>query len=220
LKRFGLLEELGSPGQRQAKLTELARVILRSPDETEVREAIEVAALNPPIHREMWETYGSSLPSEANLQWKLQTQRGFTESGAADFVKQYKETLAFAQANDALQGPGARAKIEQPTGNPHDGRAGDPGEGLLPKPETQTVHPASIPSASNPAIKRIPLLLVGGEEVVVEAAFPISEAAWDNLVAVLAAMKPGLVRQALHQGATAKRPSVGPLQADAETQRE
>ena len=40
----------------------------------------------------------------------------------------------------------------------------------------------------------IPVPIIGGKPVMIEGEFPISEAAWAQFLAVLAAMKPGLVR--------------------------
>ena len=40
----------------------------------------------------------------------------------------------------------------------------------------------------------IPVPIVGGKSVTIEGEFPISEAAWGQFLAVLNAMKPGLVQ--------------------------
>ena len=41
----------------------------------------------------------------------------------------------------------------------------------------------------------IPVPVIGGAPVPIEGEFPISEAAWSQFMAVLNAMKPGLVSQ-------------------------
>ena len=46
----------------------------------------------------------------------------------------------------------------------------------------------------------IPVPIIGGKPVTVEGEFPISEAAWTQFMAVLNAMKPGLVRDSEPDG--------------------
>ncbi len=93
LKKYGLLLDEKADGERLLRLSELAMDILLNP---EPREAIQQAALLPPLHKEMWETYGSRLPSFDTLRWML-VKRGFTESGVQDFLRVYRETITFAK---------------------------------------------------------------------------------------------------------------------------
>ena len=46
----------------------------------------------------------------------------------------------------------------------------------------------------NGNVLTIPVPIIGGSPVMVEGEFPISEAAWSQFIAVLEAMKPGLVK--------------------------
>jgi hypothetical protein len=46
---------------------------------------------------------------------------------------------------------------------------------------------------SDSGVLTIPVPVVGGNPITVEGEFPVSEAAWEQFMAVLAAMKPGLV---------------------------
>src|SRR6266566_2450697 len=100
LKKYGLLDQEGAGQDRKAKLSELADVILVHPDEVKRKAAIREAALRPPTHREMWEKYHNHLPSEQNLLWELTRDRGFTETGAKEFIPIYRATIAFAQLED------------------------------------------------------------------------------------------------------------------------
>lgn len=184
LKKFGLLSDEGSRDNRLARLTELALDILLNP---EPADSIRRAALNPRIHQELYETYGASLPSDASLRHQLIMSRNFTESGAADFIKQFRRTLTFAHLDGELvdqeetpasEDDVADVQAPEPTSKSHQsGHA--PAEPASPHTQTTGVS--------------IPLPLVGGQTVTLSGDFPISEAAWEQLNQVLAALKPGLV---------------------------
>jgi len=206
LKKFGLLTEEGSGNNRQGKLTPLAYSILHNPNEPERSAAIREAALNPQIHRELWEMYGADLPSEATLRYRLVTERGFTEAGADDFVKEYRSTLDFAMTQGDMRDGSDKDEVPDETNSGEgDGEsevdAGSNGSnthqqtgGHGPGDDSgQTSKPVHTPNALHPHLTRIPILLVGGQQIVIEGQFPITEAAWDNFLAVLNAFKPGLV---------------------------
>src|SRR5262249_30051431 len=99
LKKYGLLVDDGKGTARRASLTDLAVDILKNPDPRVRDEALQRAALNPSIHRELWEKYGNAPRpmSDANLRWILTRERGFTETGAAEFIPVYKDTVSFAK---------------------------------------------------------------------------------------------------------------------------
>jgi hypothetical protein len=205
VRQFGLVEESGRGDERVARLTDLAFEIIRSPDPT---EAIRQAAMTPPVHQEMWMDYGLELPSERSLHWTLVRDSGFTEPGATDFLRQYQDTLAFLRAMDAL--PGAPARDVAPEVEPV--QASQPGPApTSPEYPFNKARPSesqigtsiaglggtgslgTAATASRPGATRIPIPLVGGQQIVIEGEFPITEAAWINFRAVLEAFKPGLV---------------------------
>jgi hypothetical protein len=99
LKKFGLIEDEGSGQKRKARLSDLGlRIVLdERVDSPEREEAIRRAALLPKIHRDIWEHFGGSLPSDANLRHFLRFERGFTENAAAELIKELHDTVAFAQ---------------------------------------------------------------------------------------------------------------------------
>jgi len=99
LKKFGLLEDEGSGDNRLAKLTGLALDIIldERPDSLDRDECIRRAAMNPTIHAELWREYGGTLPSESTLRHKLVREREFTETGAREFIQEFKATIAFAK---------------------------------------------------------------------------------------------------------------------------
>jgi hypothetical protein len=87
----------GKGAERRGHLTHLAVDVIANPDPQARYVAIKQAALSPSAHRELWERYGQNVPSAANLQWELVRQRGFTEIGAEDFIREYRQTVAYAQ---------------------------------------------------------------------------------------------------------------------------
>ena len=181
LKKFGLLEDEGSGDARRARVSDTAVDILANPDEERKRAAILEAALRPEIHREMWELYGPRLPSDATLQWELTRSRGFTETGATEFIKEYKATLDFARLEDA--GPVAQVQA-----------ADDDAVRANEREDSTVLRPHAEPRKTGIGSQRaFPIPLVSGGTVVIEGNFPLSEQDWSQFMAVLAAMKPGLV---------------------------
>lgn len=187
LKKFGLLEDEGSRDARRARVTDLAVSILAHPDATQRKAAIEEAALRPAIHQEMWDRYGPSLPSDANLLWELTRDRGFTESGAKEFLREYKATIAYAELSEPTQVPPQEQAHMSPQEQHHKSSA----EPTLRSGEAE--RRTSDPGVSEGTLRAFPIPLLNGGTVVVEGAFPVPEQDWDQFMAVLAAMKPGLV---------------------------
>lgn len=112
LIKFGLLTAEGTGVDRLGRLSQLAMDILVKPNPSdEIREA----ALHPPIHAEMWSEYGPDLPSDENLRYRLVAQRGFTENGCQDFIRQYRDTVTFAKL---ASHPGREQRVAEPTTPP------------------------------------------------------------------------------------------------------
>lgn len=185
LKKYGLLEEEGNGAERMGKLTPLALdILLNSP---EAPNAVQRAALMPPIHAEMWEEFGDNLPSDDNLRWRLVGQRGFTESGFKDFIRVYRETIAWAKLSSTQQ-----VEVDEEIPGELDG-GGETGE--REDPANSRVDPGTNQRRGGMSgdTLTIPVPIIGGSPVIIEGKFPISEASWTQFMAVLAAMKPGLV---------------------------
>jgi hypothetical protein len=200
LKKFGLLEYEGSGGSRAARLTDLALNILldERDDPSERLASIREAALKPSIHRTMWEEYEASLPSDSTLRFKLLRELGFTEGAVDDFIAQMRQTFAFAGLNgdsESDREPDALAPTSR----------GD-GVGTAPSATTPSTHQptaavvdqqsaaSSGPQSTSPS-RAVQIPLPNGGWVVLDGPFPLTEEAWTYMTAVLAAMKPGLVRQ-------------------------
>ncbi len=194
LKKYGLLLDEKADGERLLRLSELAMDILLNP---EPREAIQQAALLPPLHKEMWETYGSRLPSFDTLRWML-VKRGFTESGVQDFLRVYRETITFAKLDAGVVKPIAdeaepTTVDEEEHDAPYATGAGSDRSSLPSLSAAPGSGKSQTVAQSNGL--RIPIPLVGGTEVVViEGQFPLTEQAWAQFMAMITVMKPGLVK--------------------------
>jgi hypothetical protein len=189
LKKFGLIEDEGVRGDRVAWVSDLAVDILENPSSDRRVQAIKEAALRPAIHRELWDKYGSSLPSDANLRWELTRERGFTETGADEFIPEYKTTIAYAKLTT-----GDTVSTQTLQGKGEDGDD-EPEQDLdLPKPQRRR-------RVTEDATNVLTIPLAGRAPVTVEGEFPIREEDWTQFMAVLNAMKPGLVRTDSDSGA-------------------
>jgi hypothetical protein len=186
LKKYGLIQDEGAGKDRKARISPLADVIVAHPDEAMRKSAIQNAALQPTMHRELWDKYHEDLPSDSNLRWELTHDRGFTETGASEFIPVYRATVAFAQL--ASHVPEPAQEQDQNDAGKHEEYS---------NPATQLETEPERPRPVHTGVKRsydIPLIDSGA--VTVEGQFPISEQDWAQLMAVLAAMKPGLVKSA------------------------
>ena len=98
LKKFGLVDHEGMGDSRQVRLSGLALSILldKNPDSPERRDALRAAALGPRIHAELWERYGTELPSDQSLKRFLVVERSFNETAVDELLDEYKVTMAFA----------------------------------------------------------------------------------------------------------------------------
>ena len=98
LKKFGLVDHEGMGETRQVRLSGLALSILldKNPDSPERRDALRAAALGPRIHAELWERYGTELPSDQSLKRFLVVERSFNETAVDELLDEYKVTMAFA----------------------------------------------------------------------------------------------------------------------------
>lgn len=186
LKRFGLLEETGDG---RARLTDLAQKILLA-DRENLRDLTRLrqAALQPKVHKKLWEEYGASLPSDEHLKYNLVRDMGFTKGGAREFLKQWKRTMTYAR----LSGPGAT--VPDDAGDPE----ADELQGLTPP---ATIEQEQERGQENDAFtakaarskRTIQVTYSPTEWALLQGEFPMTEQDWDAMIAVLEAMKRGLV---------------------------
>jgi hypothetical protein len=183
LKKFGLIEDEPGGETRKAKLTELAFRILAGerPNSPERRQLIQEAALLPGIHRELWDEYKGDLPSDATLEYKLRGERNFTGSAVREFIREFRETLAFAEiAKNADMSSADRDNPDERAARPA-GDAGVEGGGEWNSPMAEA-HAVTIPIGV-------------GSWAMLQASFPLTASAWNQMIKVLDAMKPALVAE-------------------------
>jgi hypothetical protein len=98
---FGLLRDEGSGEQRKLKLTPNAiRILLdKRPESQDRARLIKEIALTPKIHRDLWDKWGTSLPSEEQVRYTLtaEWEPPFNEKTVDGFISEYKDTIAFAK---------------------------------------------------------------------------------------------------------------------------
>jgi hypothetical protein len=186
LKKYGLLEDEGSGAERIGRLTDLAVEILHPNPNRE--EAIRRAALMPPIHREWWDKYGADLPPVDSLHWEYVVKGRFTDSGLKEFMRVFRETVAFA--NLGATGPSGESES----------RANDPaevgtGEDFLDSPEElQRELDRRLDERPVSSVMSYAIPVAAGVDVVVQGRFPLTEVEWAQFLTVLNAMKPALTR--------------------------
>jgi hypothetical protein len=99
LRAYGLLEAEGT-----IRLTERAVHILLEPDGSPKRGSLlREAALAPHVHALLWERYSADLPPDKPLGSFLTRELGFNPGAVDDFIRGYKETLAFAGLREEVR---------------------------------------------------------------------------------------------------------------------
>lgn len=188
LKRFGLLEDAGNG---RARLSQRAQAILLAEREGRTDEVlIREAALLPSVHKKIWANYGANLPSDEAVKFELTTEDGFTPGGAAEFLAEWKRTVAFAKLTDSSA-----------TVSTNGGETSQPGEQTLTPPATieHEARPGGEESKTNNTqderrdTRTVQVTYSPSEWALLQAPFPMSEENWDAMIAVLGAMKRGLV---------------------------
>ena len=192
LKHFGLLIDEGSGDSRTARLSDLALRIVQDtrPNSEERVKAIKEAALVPKLHKELWASYSGNLPSDGNLSFTLRNKRGFTEGGAKEFIKELRSTLAFSGLT--------RSDIIAENDDEEGSENGEQDMRTLVKPPMDTPKPPAG-GGGTPRVVNLPLSPV--KWAVLQVPAEMGETDWSQLLAVLNAMKPGIVtKEATKQG--------------------
>jgi hypothetical protein len=106
LKQYGLLVDEGSKDTRRVKLSNLALDILTNEERSPKRdEAIKLSALNPKIHRELWDKYRGNLPpTDRSIRLYLIREREdglFNKDRVDSFISQFRSTISFAKLDQS-----------------------------------------------------------------------------------------------------------------------
>lgn len=149
LKQFGLMTDEGSNDDRLLKLTPAALDILaHEEDSAERRRLIQIAALSPKVHRELWDKFGPKLPqSDSPLKLYLTRQREgatFNRDAVDAFISDFRKSISYARLGqtDTIQvddepselddegTPDVNATLEMPKPAKPQGGAPPPTSGL------------------------------------------------------------------------------------------
>jgi hypothetical protein len=193
LKRFGLIDDEGRGDRRRIRLSDLALRIIRDdrPNSRERLKSIQTAALTPPIHGELWSEFKSSLPSDENLKYTLKMHKGFTDLGAKEFVRQFRSTIAFAKLTESAM----------LTEEPEDKQGEENEDANMGSPSSIAIEePSKLRDSSGGQQRAVQLPISANRWAILQAPFPMSESAWEQMMAVLEAMKPALVKDEEVQG--------------------
>jgi hypothetical protein len=212
LRQFGLAEMTSG----KVGLTPFGHEVIvygRDRASTEWVERVKRAALMPTVFAELWQKYRGELPSDFAILPDLILDMGFRESSAKDLLRQFRKTLEFADLSaadasdmvsgddvnpphDALVVPGsltsdtaARPVYLRPSigGSGPSGPSGPSGAA------GPGAYGPSGPSATS--TRTIQLPYAHNRWALLQADFPMSPGEWDQMLAVLDAMKPALIAE-------------------------
>lgn len=93
LRQYGLVDR----DDRNVRVSDLALRILHSPDQDEELKALQEAALKPDLFAQLFNTHASA--SDDAIRSYLITKLDFSESGARQVAKTFKETISLARLN-------------------------------------------------------------------------------------------------------------------------
>jgi hypothetical protein len=186
LRKFGLIEYIGTGAQRKARLTDLAfRIILDQREPSPERdEALRQAALTPAIHSDIRRKFPTPpLPSDSTLRHYLVFDRQFNENAVTLVIDEVRGTWAFAKLDESGTLPDGDASMEsqvtQPVNSTVDRILGR--EGVPPMPAT--AH----------AGRSLQIPLPGGGAATLVTSRPITSQEWATLRTVIDAMEASFV---------------------------
>lgn len=195
LKKYGLTTEIGRGNTGKIQLTKLANEILFFDEGSEKwLELVRRAALTPRVYRELWKSYGPDLPDDSVMLHDLRFEKGFADAAARDVVRLFRATVAYvrlAEADGILdtdEGEDESDELSQ------EGARLTPPPSLAPEGRVQTRTPGSAESGSlTRSTTTVQITYAPTEWALLQAKFPMSEDDWAAMIAVLEAMKRGLV---------------------------
>ena len=177
LKKYGLLED----GPKGVRLSPLAVGILVPESPSAEQAAIDQAAFSPELWRELAETHRQA--SNDAIRSHLIRNKGFSEQGAKTAIQAFRDTMAIAKAQtEGYSNPDADSE-DRP--------------GVIEVSDPPVLRP--LPASRAPVL---PIPVAPGTYVTLQGPFPLSEDEWQQLQAVLTAMKPSLTRKDAPAGAS------------------
>lgn len=176
LRKFGLVEDAGNG----IRLTDRALAIIHRSSDYE--KAVEDATWAPEIFTEVAQSEVGD-GSDQNLLAYLKAKKGFSEAGARQFVEAYRDTLAFAGDSHSGAYDAKPPKQDPPAGSAMN--------------IDQNIGGAQKSPPQSGQVRSVQVPLSASAWATLQAPFPLTEDAWDQMLAVLQAMKPGLVAKSV-----------------------
>lgn len=198
LLKYELMEDEGSGLDRSVKITDLGLSILIPENESEKQTAIRKAALSPAIIDDVWTHFEGQLPSDGTIKVYLIRHKGFNPRSVDEVIGIIRRTIDFSklsygnQTEDEYPSSGIVQDPENMCNSTQltfaEEKADISGhERNSPQPEARVGY-----SSEEPQVRTILLPLLEGKWASLQAPFPIGEDDWQQMQAVLLAMKPGL----------------------------
>lgn len=99
LLHYGLLEDYGSKDSRTVKLSPRGLdIVLDAPDSSERLKAVQDAVRAPRLYADILTKWAAhELPSDQTLRYFLLRERGFNEGSVANFLKDFRASVAYAK---------------------------------------------------------------------------------------------------------------------------
>lgn len=177
LSKYGLIEGHNDNLRVSAVGQDL---VLHRKGDPEYSAALKTAAFMPSFFRELHEQYSQGLPSDHSLRATL-IKRGFNPKAIDSAVRAYRDTMELLEAAAGNADADSLEESSEPAAQ---------GPSTIPQDNRNSI--LSNPS-SEPGIKTVHLPLSNAEWAILQAPFPLTELAWNQMTAVLTAMKPALV---------------------------
>ena len=184
LRQYDLIDgkKGGNPRLSRLALT----FALRNRASREYFDALKQAAIAPPLIGEVLRT--KEGVSDDAIREYLVLDRNFTDDGAQKFVDVYKATVRLANLTDDDTMPGLNE--DESWNDSEDNLMVIPPSGPASAPGQEVLRPSG-------AHTRVPLQLMGGSlNAVVELPTSMTERAWQQMIDMLNALKPGYVPEA------------------------
>lgn len=174
---FGLLDDEGRAESRQLFMSELGKTILKDTRPGKREEALKIAALKPALIKRYWEKWGADPPPKGDRKAELHLEQGFNEEAAVRFVNVYDKSIELAglKVGDAplTDEPRVGEEIEEKNVN--------------------DLPPPPPPPPPGLTTRSVQLPLSATTWATLTAPFPMTEQLWNQMLAILGAMKPALV---------------------------
>lgn len=198
LAKYGLLEGYGET----RKVSDLGRdLILHRQGDPEYAAALQEAAVRPAFFQDLNQLYPNGLPSDHLLRATL-VKRGFNARAIDGAVRAYRETTEFVKAAAGTD------RIElQHEPLPPDDTVRDRGGDHAPRQHRSAA--VELDASQRSVILPLP----GAAWATLQGPFPVTPDAWDQMLNVLAAMKPALV----HTDPPGRLPSPAPTRDETQS---